>query len=192
MNEHLQELTDTNYSFTDWYIPKRTRTLCIWQQNVRKSPITQQYVLNSARPEDWDIIALQEPFLDSIGNTKASPYWRVLYPTDHHKDGSDHSYSILLINTNISTDAYTPLDIPCNDITVVHFSGEFSHLSILNIYNDCTHNNNLSALWDFLTSSTALIHPTPQDQMIWLGDFNRHHPLWESEDNHHLNSSKQH
>ncbi|KAF8231223.1 hypothetical protein L208DRAFT_1104425, partial [Tricholoma matsutake] len=103
-------------------------------------------VLNSACPEDWDIIALQEPFLDSISNTKASPYWRVLYPTDHHKDSSDCSCSILLIKTNLSTDVYTPLDIPCNDITVVCFSGEFSHLSILNIYNDCTHNKNLSAL----------------------------------------------
>ncbi|KAF8225385.1 hypothetical protein L208DRAFT_1041625, partial [Tricholoma matsutake] len=102
--------------------------------------------VNSACPEDWDIIALQEPFLDNIGNTKASPYWRVLYPTDHHKDCSDCMCSILLINSNISTNAYTPLDLPCNNITTVHFSGEFSHLSILNVHNDYTHNDNLSTL----------------------------------------------
>jgi len=27
--------------------------------------------------------------------------------------------------------------------------------------------------------------------MIWLGDFNRHHLLWETEDNHHFNSSEE-
>ena len=57
--------------------------------------------MNSAKPEDWDVIALQEPFLDSLGNTKASPYWRVLYPLNHHSDNTNCSHSILLINTNM-------------------------------------------------------------------------------------------
>ncbi|KAF8228896.1 hypothetical protein L208DRAFT_1107993, partial [Tricholoma matsutake] len=98
-------------------------------------------VLNTAQPENWDILVLQEPFLDSLGNTKASPYWRVLYPSNHHKDNSDHLRSVLLINTNINTNSYTPLDIRCNNITVVHFLGEFGSISIFNIYNDCTHND---------------------------------------------------
>lgn len=30
----------------------------------------------------------------------------------------------------------------------------------------------------------------PDDAVLWLGDFNRRHPIWESEDNRHRNSSE--
>ncbi|KAF8057554.1 hypothetical protein FPV67DRAFT_1384542, partial [Lyophyllum atratum] len=83
---------------------------------------------------DWDVLALQEPFLDRLGNTKASPFWTVRYPSPHLRDGSARSRSILLINANIATDAYTPLDIPSPDITAVRFDGQFGHLSIFNVY----------------------------------------------------------
>ncbi|KAF8218530.1 hypothetical protein L208DRAFT_1004554, partial [Tricholoma matsutake] len=163
----------------------------IWQQNLCKSQITQQCVLNTAQPKNWDILGLQEPFLDSLGNTKASLYWRVLYPSNHHKDNSDCSCSVLLINTNINTNSYTPLDIHCNNITAVHFSGEFGSISIFNIYNDCTYNNVLLLLHSFLTTSFPLARPTPHDQMLWISNFNRHHSLWELETNRRLNSTRQ-
>ncbi|KAF8237038.1 hypothetical protein L208DRAFT_1201912, partial [Tricholoma matsutake] len=113
---------------------------------LRKLQTAQQYLMNSAKPEDGDVIALQELFLDSLGNMKASPFWRVLYPPDHHRDNSNHSCSILLINTNINTNSYTPLDIHCSDITAVCFSSKFGHVSIFNIYNNCTHDDSLTSL----------------------------------------------
>jgi ribonuclease HI len=91
-----------------------------------------------------------------------------------------------LINTNISTDSYVQLDIPNADITAVRFNGDHGNISLFNIYNDCTHNDNLSALSIYLLANP----PSPLDNMLWLGDFNRHHPLWESVNNHHLNSSE--
>ncbi|KAF8055948.1 Endonuclease/exonuclease/phosphatase, partial [Lyophyllum atratum] len=163
--------------------------LRIWQQNVHKSDIAQAAVLNSARPEDWDVIALQESFLDRLGNTKASPFWIVRYPYHHRRDGSNRSRSVLLINTNIASDSYTVLDIPSTDITAVRFNGDFGHLSLFNVYNDCTHNDSLTCLSTFLSSSLHLARPSARDHMLWLGDFNRHHPLWETVDNRHLNSS---
>jgi hypothetical protein len=39
---------------------------------------------------------------------------------------------------------------------------------------------------DYLTHSIALIRPSDEDHVLWLGDFNRHHPLWEEMRNRHL------
>ena len=58
--------------------------------------------------------------------------------------------SIILINTNISTDAYCSLDIPHSDISTIRLSGDFGSCSIFNIYNDCTNNNTIHTLNTFL------------------------------------------
>ncbi|KNZ74021.1 hypothetical protein J132_08675 [Termitomyces sp. J132] len=71
--------------------PASPEKLCIWQQNVWKSDIAQAAMLNTACPEDWDMLAIQEPYLDHLGNTKASSYWRVVYPRDHCHDRSSRS-----------------------------------------------------------------------------------------------------
>jgi len=91
-----------------------------------------------------------------------------------------------MINTNISTDAYTQLDVPSSDITAACFIGPYSNLTLFNIYNNCNHNDSLLDIAGYLSSNP----PTPSDNMLWLGDFNRHHPLWESPVNRHLNSSE--
>ncbi|KAF8164692.1 hypothetical protein B0H34DRAFT_640256, partial [Crassisporium funariophilum] len=117
--------------------------LCILQLNIRKLHIAQSALLNTARPEDWDVMALQEPYLDHLGNTRVSLFWTVRYPPSHLRDSSTRTQSILLIDTNTATDAYTYLDIPSPDITAVRFNGQFGHLLVCNIYNDCTHNNSM-------------------------------------------------
>lgn len=164
--------------------------LHIWQQNIRKSDIAQAAMLNSASPIKWDVLAIQEPFFDRLGNTKASRYWRVIYPTDHRKDGSTRSRSVLLINTNIPTDAYTILKIHSTDIAAVRFRGDHRGIFVYGIYNACKHNNTLAALSHFLSSPPCTSQPSPADHMLWLGDFNWHHPLWESVANRHLNSTE--
>jgi len=137
--------------------------------------LAQQDILNTASPEKWDIIAIQEPWLNYLNNARGSAYWRILYPSDHLLDGASCSRSILMINTNISTDAYTQLHIPSGDITAVRFNGTFGSLNLFNIYNDCNHNDSLTALTSFLRTNP----PSQLDHMLWLGDLNRHHPLWE-------------
>ncbi|KNZ72297.1 hypothetical protein J132_04091 [Termitomyces sp. J132] len=101
-----------------------------------------------------------------------------------------HSCSVLLINTNISTDAYSQLTIHSTDISAICFSGKFGFLSVFNMYNNCTHNMVLNDLSTYLSTSLHIAQPTPGNHMLWLGDFNRHHSLWESANNCHLNSPK--
>ena len=63
--------------------------LRIWQQNAHKSKTAHSYILNNANPNNWDIIALQEPWFDSYGNSCGTQYWRVVYPENFYMEGRD-------------------------------------------------------------------------------------------------------
>jgi hypothetical protein len=63
------------------------------------------------------------------------------------------------------------------------FSGS---LTIINVYNEITNNDTTNWLDLFLTTNPRLVRPSDSDLMIWLGDFNRHHPMWEEDANSHL------
>lgn len=73
----------------------------------------------------------------------------------------------------------------------MHFAGELGHLSLVNVYNDCTHNKVLSSLSQFLSSSILQLWPSANDHMLWVRNFNQHYPLWEAFHNRHLNSSRE-
>ena len=146
--------------------PRAPGCLCIWQQNTYNSKYTQQYIINSANPANWNILVIQEPWLDPHGNTRASGFWCMLYPSSHFHDNTPCTCSILLINTNISTEAYSQLSIPSNDITAVQLKGDFSHLMIFNLYNDCMHNDTLMALSRYLESNLDSMQPSPDDVML--------------------------
>jgi hypothetical protein len=139
--------------------PKCPNKLCIWQQNTHKSKVAHEYLLNTANPTNWDVIAIQEPWLDALGNARGTRYWCVLYPSNHLHDGSSRPRSILLVNTNIAMDLYISLIIPNSDITAIRFQGNHRFLSLFNIYNDCTHNDNLTALNNYLSSSINMAKP---------------------------------
>jgi hypothetical protein len=71
--------------------------------------------------------------------------------------------------------------------------GPFGTIRIINIYNDCEHSQTIETLKQWYENTRVASHPPTPDlphdgptHAIWLGDFNRHHPLWEEERNHHL------
>ena len=164
-------------------LPQKLR---IWQQNVHKSKTAQDYILNTANPKDWDVIALQEPWIDKYGNSRGSQYWRVIYPANFYVEGRSRIRSILLINTNLTTDCYSALPIMHSDISAVRFRGNNGYLSLLNIYNEITNNDTLTYLDQFTDRNSLLIRPSPTDCVLWLGDFNHHHPMWEDDSNERL------
>ena len=133
------------------------------------------------------MIALQEPWLDSFNNSRANPYWGVIYPANHLFDRQDCTCLILLVNTNISSDCYVIL--PILEITAIQFKGEHRNLTIFNIYNEITNNNTISFLDNFLSLGVG-IPLAPEDHMFWISDFNQHHPMWEDESNEHLFESE--
>ena len=166
--------------------PALLQKLRIWQQNVHKSKTAQAYVLNTANPKDWDFLALQEPWFDYFGNSCSTQYWRVIYPANFYTEGHVRVRSILLINTNLSTDCYSILPVMHSDISAVRFKGDNGYLSLFNIYNEITNNGTLTYLDSFLMQNAHVIRPSVLDCIIWIGDFNRHYPMWEEDSNKKL------
>lgn len=171
---------------SDITTPENKR-LRIWQQNLAKSKRAQYNLVNSnSLPKLWDIIIIQEPFFDTHGNTKASAAWKVVYPSDTLTSDA-RVRSIILVNTLLDTNTWSQLSIVgSNDITAVQIVGAFGRLSIFNIYNSCTHSDTIRLLRKYLHDNKGKVCSRASDLMIWGGDFNRHHPLWEEPRNHHL------
>ena len=109
--------------------------LHIWQQNTRKSQTVQHYILNTD-PSLYDLILLQEPWIDSYGNARGNHHWCIVYPSNRHTDEHSTIRLAILINANISTDVYATLSIPHSDITAIQLKGELSYCSIFNVYNE--------------------------------------------------------
>ena len=72
------DLLTSTLIFTPVSTPDRLR---IWQQNLNKSRVVQEDLINSEVYKQFDVLILQEPFIDSYSNTKATCDWRVVYPT---------------------------------------------------------------------------------------------------------------
>ena len=52
-----------------------SKRLRIWQQNLNKSDKAQYDLNNSLIHNEWDIILLQEPYIDTLGGTRANHHW---------------------------------------------------------------------------------------------------------------------
>jgi hypothetical protein len=65
----------------------RKTNLKIWQHNINKSCISQHDLISSSKLTKWqiDIVALQEPSINGLGQTVASKDWKTIYPSMHAK-----------------------------------------------------------------------------------------------------------
>jgi hypothetical protein len=91
------------------------------------------------------------------------------------------------VNASLDTNIWSQISLEgTNDITAVQFRHPQGKTTLFNIYNDCTHSNTLHALDSFVKKERRNLIQTDSDIMFWCGDFNRHHPMWDEERNHHL------
>ena len=157
-------------------------TITIWQQNVNKSSTCQHDLISSAAlaRRGVDIVALQEPAISKFGTSIASREWAPIYPTTHSAD-PHNSRSLLLIRSNILTEQWKQIDFPSGDVTIVQLSGSWGELTIFNVYNDCEKNDTVTQLEAFTQRVTSSGRSNENAKpVLWLGDFNRHHPHWDN------------
>ena len=81
-------------SYTREPMPRRLEN---FQQNLNKSDKAQYDLINSPIHNSWDLILLQEPYIDALGNTKANHNWHILYPMSHLTNNSPKC-SVILVN----------------------------------------------------------------------------------------------
>ena len=163
--------------------------LHVWQQNLNKSLTAQQHLLNTASPQNWDILLLQEPW---FGNTvtRASHSWRVLYPDIYFENKTNNLRSIILVNANLPTDSYEQIQFRNTDVTGIRIATNTGPTTILNVYNDCNHNAAIDEVTEYLTHTFPDDHIPDDRHVIMAGDFNRHHSWWEDEGNTHLTTGE--
>lgn len=167
--------------------------LTIWQQNINKSPTGQHSLIsnNHLTNKDVCIIALQEPAINHLGNTIAARDWLPIYPTPHAKD-PNKTRSVTLIRSMLSTDCWSQMDFPSSDVTVTQFSGNWGKLTVFNIYNDGNNNDTINLLMDFHHRFHDKIEHTDKGlaHVLWISDFNRHHPYWDNPNDTRLFTSE--
>jgi len=166
-----------------------TKKLSIWQQNVNKLPSCQHNLISNNLLANLgiDLIALQEPAINPFNLTITSRDWTLIYPSVH---GSmpNRTRAITLIQSNISLDSWTQLDFLSSDITIIQLKGMWGKITIFNTYNDCDNNDTVKLLSSYYSRNQAQLKhaDTGTAHIIWLGDFNWHHPLWDDPDDDHL------
>jgi len=162
----------------------------IWQQNLNKNLTSQLDLLHSLDPNKYDLAMLQEPYIDFLGRTQANPYWEVVYPTKH-LENPKKTRSIILVNRRISTDTWMPILSDSGDLTGIKLTSNNTTMHLFNIYNDCAHSETLNALDRCLQQLRTQQHGNErtEDSMLWFGNFNWHHPMWDKERNRHLFTS---
>lgn len=147
----------------------------ILQQNVNASNVAQAEIMNTHHNSDIDIIAFQEPYFDFKGTTRASREWISVYPTGKEKEGAPKTRSMMLISSRIKSETWEEIHTKSNDITIIRIRTKGGWLYICNIYNDCNNDDAINEL-------ARICHEKENENsdFIWLGDFNRHHPMWDN------------
>ena len=161
--------------------PDRLR---VWRQNLNKSRVTQEDLINSEVYKQYDVLILQEPFIDSYGNTKAMHDWRVVYPTSF----LSHSHvirSVILVRSSMDTNQWAQISIPGTG-DLIQISVRLGKVMLFGLYIDGHHSDTLRLLDIYLHTHRAITNLGPSNHMLWCGDFNHHHPLWDEERNRHL------
>ena len=136
--------------------------------------------------KDYDLLILQEPYIDTYGNTKATQDWRAAYPTSFLSQ-SHPICSVMLIQSTLDTNYWMQLSIPgTGNIVAIQISTGISKVTFFGLYIDCLHSATLNLLNSSLATHRVTIGDGPLAHTIWCGDFNCHHPLWDEERNKHL------
>jgi len=137
---------------------------------------------NKISKKEWDVVLVQEPHVMPLGNIRTPNGYIAVTLADRHKDGAPMIRVVTWVSSELAMRSWKIMNIPgTNDITAIQMTGAYGQLTIINIYNDCMQSRNLCTIHKFIHESQAETLSNPDDHLIWAGDFNRHHPMWDDE-----------
>ena len=166
-------------------ICETTPPIRFWQQNLNKSLIAQLDMLNQVDPRTTDFIFIQEPHIDHLNLTRANHHWTVVYPTTHHNTLAK-TRSVTLISQTVLKNNWWQIPITCSDVTAVELTSAAGPVTFYNIYNACDNSDTLSLLQNRWSQYEPQDQQRVNGKMVWLRDFNKHHPLWDAPEDTHL------
>jgi hypothetical protein len=90
--------------------------LRIRQQNLRKS-IEAQLDFTNTSTKEYDILCIQEPYIDFQGLTRATSCWRVVKPSQE-REGGPRYRALTLVHTRVATEGWERIDVDSPDIVL--------------------------------------------------------------------------
>jgi hypothetical protein len=145
------------------------------QINLNKSEKAHLDLINEKVSQIYDVMLIQEPYATPFRAIRTPANFRPVLPKNRIAN-EEPIRSVIWVSRHLETKNWKIVDIPgTNNITAIQLKGAYGKILIFNIYNDCTHSRNEVAQREFLDT-----------HMIWAGDFNRHHPLWDDDKDTHL------
>jgi ribonuclease HI len=158
----------------------------ILQINLNKSEKAHLDIINEKVSQKYDIMLIQEPYTTTFNAIRAPANFRPVC-SRNSEDADVQIRSVIWVNRHLETKDWKIIDIQgTKDITAIQLKGAYGKVTIFNIYNDCTHARNERILNNFLTTHRNEFTTGNDTHMIWAGDFNRHHPLWDDDRDVHL------
>src|SRR5882672_1282842 len=157
----------------------------IRQQNLNKSLSTQCDILHQLNPNKYDVAAIQEPYLNFNHNSHATHNWYTIYPEKHYVESNKTRY-LLLINKRMPSDSWFQVDFASSDVTAVQVQTPAGAVLIINTYNDTGNSDGVRKVARYMRNRDHGQGRQSQLHVVWLGDFNSHHPMWDKDRNMHL------
>jgi len=136
-------------------------------------------------PDEHEIAAIQEPYLNHTHNSWASLKWYTLYPKEHYAK-PNKTRSLLLINRRILTNNWAQIDFALSNVTAVQLQTPSGQVLLINMYNDGKNPEGAQKVIQYMRNIARAHNPRHSPHIIWMGDFNTHHPMWDKERNSHL------
>lgn len=165
-------------------LPNRLRII---QLNLNKSEKAHLDFINGALGKSWDIILIQEPYITHLGHIRTPNGFTGVFPKDRLSNQDATVRSVIWVSSSLSSNSWKAVNIPGNnDLTAIQVDSGLSKLTIFNIYNDCTHSANLTRLRSYMRTERDSILGDDNSYVMWCGDFNRHHPLWDRDEDDRL------
>ncbi|PPQ80684.1 hypothetical protein CVT24_011067 [Panaeolus cyanescens] len=160
--------------------------LHILQINLNRSRKAQLDLVNDPNLQTaWDLVLLQEPNINFYNNITTARGFRQVYPNSRGRNEKVVKSGIW-VNKKISTNTWRALEVEGTaDITAIQLSGPHTSLTVFSIYNDCNNRDSEKALGRFMTRNSDTLLGNG-GHVLWGGDFNRHHPLWDNDEDHRL------
>ena len=139
-------------------------------------------LINRDLSDRYNIILAQEPYISPFNHIPSPSNFCPVIPDTRMDTTKGTVCSVIWVNANLDTNQWDPLGgIRSNDVTAIHLKNNDLHITIFSVYNDCNNDDSLTALDTYHDKFRLDLTGLDNDHLIWAGDFNRHHPLWDDE-----------
>jgi hypothetical protein len=155
------------------------------QINLNKSEKAHLNIINERVSQNYEIMLIQEPYTTTFNAIRNPANFRPI-TLKNREDINIQVRLVIWVNKHLETKDWKIIDVQgTKDITSIQLKGAYGKITIFNIYNDCTHSRDERILNNFLDTHRNKISIGNDTHMIWAGDFNRHHPLWDDDRDTH-------